>query len=192
VSVYRAAVACRQATDDPDCPLSARARQLWANLASRVDWDGVCWPDVDTLAVSLGNVDHRTVQRATAELVEYGVVDVITAHGRGRRNTYRLDLAPEEKATPVSGIAGEKATPVTEKATLVSAHIGEVEGEVEEREREQIDLSTLKPGDVVRCPRRPTPSWCGTDCPVCGGHHHVHVEELLHPWWEGAGIEVTP
>jgi hypothetical protein len=176
VSVYRAAVAYRQATDDPDCPLSATARHLWANLASRVDWDGACWPAVATLRTALGDVGRSTVKRATAELVAFGVVDVIVAHGRGRSNTYRLDLAPEKDGPPVGRFEKENGPLVAENGPLVTAHIGEVEGEVEER---KIDLSTLKPGDVVRCPRRPTRAGCEQSCPLCHGMHHVHVERLL-------------
>ena len=184
MSVYRAAVAYRTATDLPDCPLSMTARLLWANLAARVDWDGACWASVPTIARALGGVDRRTVQRATAELVAFGVVDVLVGRGRGRQNTYRLDLAAETKpqvknATPASHFGRENATSDAENATPVSPHIGEVEGEVEERERAQIDLSTLRPGDVVRCPRRPTRAGCQTDCPLCHGMHHVHVERLL-------------
>jgi hypothetical protein len=152
MSVYRAMRAYREATDRADCPLSATARQLWANLAGRADYDGACWPTVETLCIALaperidkhGNpahLDRGTVQRATTELIAFGVLDVLVARGRGRNNTYRVALAAEENAAPARHIAretphqrgiyepvdiSENAALVRENAALTPTHIGEV------------------------------------------------------------------
>lgn len=151
-------VARREHVDRADCPLSSSARHLWAELAGRVDYDGACWPDMATLcdALAPGGVNRSTVQRATAELVAYGVLDVIVAHGRGRLNTYRVELAAEgnaaptrrfptaENAAPTRGLAAcgqlENAALVHENAALVHTHIGEVE----KRSRRDASTSTIE------------------------------------------------
>jgi hypothetical protein len=142
VSVYRAMRAYREATDRADCPLSFTARHLWANLAGRADYDGACWPDVATICAALGGISRWTVQRAVAELVAFGVLDVIVARGRGRRNTYRLELAPEGNGAPTHRFTEaetvdphpvsapseneENGAPVHENGAPVHPHIGEV------------------------------------------------------------------
>jgi hypothetical protein len=152
MSVYRATRAYREATDRADCPLSATARQLWGNLAARADHDGASWPTVDTLCIALAperidkhgkpaHADRSTVKRATAELVAFGVLDVIVAHGRGRNNTYRVALAAEQTAHPSTVSTERNGAPlhrfpavdnerngalVHENGALVHAHIGEV------------------------------------------------------------------
>lgn len=122
-------VAFRTHVGSGDCPLSPTARLLWATLAAHADYDGACWPDVATLSHALGGVSRWTVQRAAAELVAYGVLDVLVAHGRGRRNTYRLELAPEENGAPV-----------LENGAPVHPHIGEVE----KRSRRDASTSTIE------------------------------------------------
>jgi hypothetical protein len=153
---------------------------------------------VSTLAVALGGAGRSTVKRLTAQLVAFGVIDVLVGRGRGRQNTYRLDLAPETKhpvgnGPSVGRFRKENGPPGAENGPPGASHIGEVEGEVEERERERIDLSTLRPGDVVRCPRRPSRAGCSADCPICHGMHHVHAELLLDGprWWDRTTTEVT-
>lgn len=160
MSVYRAMVAFRTHVGSGDCPLSPTARLLWATLAAHADYDGACWPDVATLSHALGGVSRWTVQRAAAELVAYGVLDVLVAHGRGRRNTYRLELAPEENGArvhrfpkgdeaaengarvhglPACGYL-ENGAPVLENGAPVHPHIGEVE----KRSRRDASTSTIE------------------------------------------------
>ena len=151
MSVYRAMRARREHVDrGAACPLSPTARAVWADLAGRVDYDGACWPTVGTLCDALG-VGERTVQRAIGELVAYGVVDVIVAHGRGRRNTYRLELATEETrherrvSEPVDN--ERNPSPVTENPSWVTPHIGEVV----KRSRRETSPHTI---EETRHPRR--------------------------------------
>lgn len=137
-------VAFRTHVGSGDCPLSPTARLLWATLAAHADYDGACWPDVATLSHALGGVSRWTVQRAAAELVAYGVLDVLVAHGRGRRNTYRLELAPEENGARVHGLPAcgylENGAPVLENGAPVHPHIGEVE----KRSRRDASTSTIE------------------------------------------------
>jgi hypothetical protein len=60
----------RQHVTDPACPLSRNARQLWINLAG---WaDQVDEPSMQTMCRAMGR-GERTVKRARAELIAYGV-----------------------------------------------------------------------------------------------------------------------
>jgi hypothetical protein len=166
--VYRAIIAYRTHTDRDTCPLGLTARLLWANLASRADWDGTCSVGVDTLRLALGNAGRSTVKRATAELIEYGVIDVVVAHGRGRQNTYRLELAPVDNAAINGARPGrlrrENGPLVHENGPLAISLIGEVVREVE-RERAPY---------FARCPRRSSSrTFCDATCSTCAGAGHV-------------------
>jgi hypothetical protein len=162
-------IARRAHVDRDTCPLGLTARLLWAELAGRADWDGTCSVSMQTLCRALGAVNRATVQRATAELVEYGVIDVVVAHGRGRQNTYRLELAPETNAARTRRLRPENAALVRENAAPGASYRGEVVREVV-RERAPY---------FARCPRRSTSrTFCDAACPNCAGAGHVWSDAL--------------
>jgi hypothetical protein len=183
--VYRAIIAYRTHTDRDTCPLGLTARLLWANLASRADWDGTCSVAMETLRLALGAVNRATVQRATAELIEYGVIDVVVAHGRGRRNTYRMELAPDVNAARTRRLPAcgqlENAALVHENAAPDASLLGEVVREVEESKRVRHVTINTPPGRALRKGEMLTCRRCrrGDDCDLCHGRGYVFAEEVM-------------
>jgi hypothetical protein len=172
VSVFNAIRLYRDHVELADCPLSPWARSLWANLASRVNRAGIVdpAPKQTTLRIALGpsadgrGVCRSTVQRAQAELIEYGVLEYTPAQGRGHTSQYRLALAdPLERSlcsdvSPAGKVAVqrrlrpvgdmEKVAVQHEKVAVQRSHIGEVEREVEEGSSNDDDTETPLPSDV--------------------------------------------
>lgn len=90
------------------------ARLVMLALADRADDNGHAWPSVDDLAERT-KLSPRAVQKAIANLVEIGELEVVNGGGRHRSNRYRIvpkprtsDGVTDEKPRTSDGVLAEE------------------------------------------------------------------------------------
>lgn len=79
--------------------LASRAQQCWTDDGDRVVW--VAWPSLRQLSEDCGGISRQSIQRASVELRDAGLVQWTRGgwseeHGQNRANTYVLDLLAME------------------------------------------------------------------------------------------------
>ncbi|MBD9700695.1 helix-turn-helix domain-containing protein [Streptomyces sp. ID01-12c] len=133
------------------------ARLVLLALADRADDKGQAWPSVDDLAERT-KLSPRAVQKAIANLVEIGELEVENGGGRHRSNRYRivpkprtLDGVTDEKPRQMCGVSTEETpnsateTPNFEAETPNSATRNPVQSSPEPQEPSEEPSENLLP-----------------------------------------------
>ena len=133
------------------------ARLVMLALADRADDNGQAWPSVDDLAERT-KLSPRAVQKAIANLVEIGELEVENGGGRHRSNRYRivpkprtLDGVTDEKPRTSDGVSSEETpnsapeTPNFEAETPNSATQNPVQSSPEPQEPSEEPSENLPP-----------------------------------------------
>lgn len=154
------------------------ARLVMLALADRADDNGQAWPSVDDLAERT-KLSPRAVQKAIANLVEIGELEVVNGGGRHRSNRYRIVPKPRT----LDGVTDEK--PCTSDG--VSAQ------ETPNSAPETPNFGTETPNSATRNPVQSSPepfkepTTEPSENPPAHHSDPTPAELLLDKWWEQYG-----